>query len=82
MADAGARARRLLFLYASASLTLAPSAVQADLEFVPRNYSGEGNNIAHPAWGATGTMQVIAPAVVWLARAGSGGRGGLLGRIR
>ena len=60
MADAGARARRLLFFYSSALLLASlPSAAQVeDIEFVPRDFAGEGNNVDNPTWGSTGTAQV------------------------
>lgn len=57
MADARARC---LLLYSATSLAMTPTAVGMLLEFVPRNFSGAGNNIAFPSWGSTGITQVPA----------------------
>ena len=52
--------RRLLF-YGSVSLAavLVPTATaDTSTELIPRNFSGEGNNIDNPTWGATGATLV------------------------
>lgn len=43
---------------AGAAFALLPWQAQAQLDFVPRNFTGEGNNLEFPAWGAAGTTQV------------------------
>lgn len=48
---------RLVALCVSVLWALARGA-DADYEFVPRNFSGVGNNVAFPAWGSVGTAQV------------------------
>eukprot|EP00752_Nemacystus_decipiens_P001683 g1633.t1 len=45
---------------AVAALGLLPGQAEGQLEFVPRNFSGEGNNIEFPAWGAAGSTQIRA----------------------
>lgn len=49
------------------SLALTQRALGTLLEFVPRNFSGAGNNIAFPEWGSVGITQVL--ALQWCTRA-------------
>ena len=49
---------KCLFVYSVACLAAARSATAELLDFVPRNYSGAGNNIAFPSWGSAGITQV------------------------
>ena len=59
MADASARAT-WLFVCAAVLLSFEGIAVGELLAFVPRNFSGVGNNIANPSWGSAGITQVLA----------------------
>lgn len=54
-------------MYLAGSRALTQKAVGTMLEFVPRNFSGAGNNIAFSEWGSAGITQV--PALHWCARA-------------
>eukprot|EP00903_Cladosiphon_okamuranus_P015565 g14370.t1 len=55
-----ARAAAVAAAAAAAAFALLPRQAEALEEFVPRNYSGEGNNVEFPAWGAVGTTQIRA----------------------
>ncbi|CAM9558139.1 unnamed protein product [Pylaiella littoralis] len=52
----------LAVLVCAAAVAQLALGLEEQLEFVPRNFTGEGNNIEFPLWGSAGTAQIRAVA--------------------